>query len=117
VKRREFILLCGAAAWPFTAHAQQQAMPVIGFLDPRTPDAISERLRAYRQGLKDSGYVEGENVTIIYRFAENQIERLPELAADLVRRQVAVIATFGGVATFAAKGGNHDNPHRLQHRR
>jgi putative ABC transport system substrate-binding protein len=96
VRRREFITLIGsAAAWPLAAYAQQPAMPVIGFLDPRSPDYISERLRAFHQGLKETGYIEGENVTIVYRFAENQNSRLPELAADLVRRQVAVIATAG----------------------
>ena len=94
MERRAFIAaLAAAAAWPRVARAQQ--MPVIGFLDPRSADAIAERLRAFRQGLKEIGYVEGENVAIVYRFAENQNDRLPELAAELVRRQVAVIATAG----------------------
>jgi ABC-type uncharacterized transport system substrate-binding protein len=103
--RREFItLLGGAAAWPFAAWAQQQpTMPVIGFLDTRSPQAISERLNAYRQGLKEAGYIEGENVAIVYRFAENQVDRLPELAGDLVRREVTVIATAGDDVALAAK--------------
>jgi putative ABC transport system substrate-binding protein len=91
-RRREFItLLGGATTWPLAARAQQAPMPVVGFLDARSQDAVRERLRAFRQGLKDNGYTEGENVTITYRFAENQIDRLPALAADLVRHRAAVI--------------------------
>jgi putative ABC transport system substrate-binding protein len=113
VKRREFISLLGGAAavWPFAARAQQPTMPVVGVLDPRSADAIPDRLRAFRQGLKDTGHIEGENVTIAYHFAENQIDRLPALAAELVRRQVSVIVTPGGVpSTLAAKAATTTIP-------
>lgn len=105
MKRREFIaVLGGAAAWPFAARAQQPAIPVIGFLDPRSPEALADRLRAFYRGLKDAGYIERENVMIEYRWAENQMDRLPALAAELVSLRVGVIISPGGLAsTLAAK--------------
>jgi putative ABC transport system substrate-binding protein len=111
IRRREFLgTLGGVVAWPLAARAQQAQMPVVGFLDPRSPDAVRDRLRALRQSLKETGYIEGENVTIAYRFAENQIDRLPELAADLVRRQVAVIVAVAEAAALAAKAATTTVP-------
>jgi hypothetical protein len=104
LKRREFITLLGgaAASWPLAAGTQQSAMPVIGFLHPASPDGNSDRVRSFRQGLKDAGFVEGENVAVEYRWGDNQSERLTSLAADLVRRRVALIVAASNVAALTA---------------
>jgi len=112
MRRRDFIsLLGGAAAWPLVARAQQSAIPVVGFLDSRSTETVGNRLRGFRQGLGEDGYAEGRNVAIEYRWAENQLDRLPELADDLVRRHVNVIVASGGQAVnFAAKAATTTIP-------
>jgi putative ABC transport system substrate-binding protein len=110
MRRRDFIAgIAGSAAWPLVARAQQ--VPVVGFLNYQSPEAIGDLRRAFGQGLKDTGYIEGENVAVDYRWAENQIDRLPMLADELVRRRVAVIVTSGGPASaFAAKAATATIP-------
>src|SRR5262245_37821859 len=104
IRRRELVLGAAASAWPAAASSQQPATPVIGFFNPYSPDGQSDRLRGFRQGLAETGHVEGVSVAIEYRWAEGQFDRLPALAAELARRQVTVIAATGSIlAALAAK--------------
>src|SRR6516162_3904138 len=104
MRRREFITLIGAAtAWPFAARAQQPAMPVVGFLGAGARGPLREQIAAFQEGLKESSYVEGQNVAVEYRFAEGQYDRFPALASDLVRRQVAVLFVASNAGALAAK--------------
>ena len=111
MRRRDFILaVCGAAtaAWPLAARAQQPTMPVIGFLNAASSEGYAERLQGFHQGLKDEGFVEGENVAIDYRWADNQISRASAMAAELVRRQVRVIvATASDAVRFPSRNSLH----------
>ena len=112
MRRRDFVraIVGSATAWPLTARAQQPAIPVIGYLDSRSPEAVQNRLRGFHQGLKEAGYIEGENLAILYRWADDRLDRLPLLAAELVSRSVAAIVTSGTPSALAAKAATTTIP-------
>jgi putative tryptophan/tyrosine transport system substrate-binding protein len=110
LRREMMFMLGGAAAWPQAAHAQQKAMPVIGWLGSASPNTAAPSIAAFRQGLREAGYVEEQNLTIEYRWAENHYDRLPALAADLVGRKVDAIVTAGAPGVAAAKGATSTIP-------
>jgi len=112
MRRRDFITLLGStAAWPLMARAQQSSIPVVGILSSSSLSAFTDLLGAFREGLKETGYIEGRNITIESRWAEGRFERLPKLAAELVKRRMAVIVTTGGSSTLAAKAASSTIPH------
>ena len=118
MQRRQFITLVGGTviAWPLSAHAQQPALPVIGFLHSTSAGPNVGAVSAFREGLKQAGYVEGQNVAIEFRWAEGHYDRLPALATDLVRERVAVIAALGGTGICTcSQGGNLNNTGRVRH--
>ena len=112
IGRRELRAALGGAAatWPLAARAQQPTLPVIGFLDSRSSDGMASRLAAFRQGLKEIGFVEGENVTILYRWAGDRVDRLPEIASELARQATVIVTTGGPPAAFAAKAATTTTP-------
>lgn len=112
MRRRDFITLIGGAVagWPFAVRAQQPVLPEVGLLNSGSPKAFEDRLRAFREGLKESEYLEGDNVIVVYRWSEGQNDRLPAMAKDLIGRRVAVIAALGEAATYAAKAATSTIP-------